>query len=209
MEKQSLYNEVDSLTSCAQWHEDYVARWDAAFGAGHENAELEKWLVNNGFFEAPASTKYHGAYPGGLYRHSACVADWLQDITDKMGYEWQRPESPFIVGMFHDLCKIDQYRRGQAQASASFGGHDVAVYGAQAPAYEYNDKQLLAGHGAKSVMLLSQFMTLTEEEILAIRYHMGAYEKDDWTGFDLAIRKYPAVLWTHTADMLASKVDGE
>ena len=44
--------------------------------------------------------------------------------------------------------------------------------------------------------------------MLCIRYHMGAYEKDGWNEFDLAIRKYPNVLWTHTADMYASKVKG-
>lgn len=48
-------------------------------------------------------------------------------------------------------------------------------------------------------------MRLTEEEELCIRYHMGAYETDDWDGFDKAIRKFPNVLFTHTADMYASK----
>lgn len=188
---------TDNLTDWEQWYEDFVIRWDDVFGAEHRNTKLENWLVSHGFFDAPASTKYHGAYPGGLYRHSACMTDWLQDITNRMGYKWQRPESPFIVGMFHDLCKCDQYRE-----VVQLGGQEVQ------PAYEYNDKLLLRGHGEKSVMLLAQFMTLTEEEVLAIRYHMGAYEKDDWAGFDLAIRAYPAVMWTHTADMMASKVDG-
>ena len=55
-------------------------------------------------------------------------------------------------------------------------------------------------------MLLSRWLQLTEEEILCIRYHMGAYETKDWDFFDKAIRKYPNVLWTHTADMYASKV---
>jgi len=50
--------------------------------------------------------------------------------------------------------------------------------------------------------------SLTEEEILCIRYHMGAYNCDDWEGYDKAIRKYPNVLFTHTADMYASKVLG-
>ena len=77
-----------------------------------------------------------------------------------------------------------------------------------APVYEYNTNTLLKGHGAKSVLILSQFMTLTEEEMLCIRYHMGAYEKEEWQEFDMAIKKYPNVLFTHTADMLASKVDG-
>ena len=72
--------------------------------------------------------------------------------------------------------------------------------------FEHSNDYILKGHGDKSIMLLSQFMTLTEEEILCIRYHMGAYNRDDWEGFDKAIRKYPNVLFTHTADMYASKV---
>ena len=99
--------------------------------------------------------------------------------------------------MFHDLCKCDQYVKKSPELDFEH----------EAPVYEYNDKMLLKGHGAKSVMLLSQFITLTEEEMLCIRYHMGAYEKEEWQEFDLAIRKYETVLWTHTADMLASKVD--
>ena len=55
-------------------------------------------------------------------------------------------------------------------------------------------------------MVLSQIHQLTEEEVFCIRYHMGAYEKEEWDYFDKAIRKYPNVLWTHTADMLASKI---
>ena len=55
-------------------------------------------------------------------------------------------------------------------------------------------------------MMLSQFITLTEEEILCIRYHMGPYVTADWDEYDKAIKKYPNVLFTHTADMYASKV---
>jgi hypothetical protein len=55
-------------------------------------------------------------------------------------------------------------------------------------------------------MLLSQFINLTEEELLCIRFHMGAYETGDWSSYDIAIRKFPNVLFTHTADMFASKI---
>lgn len=150
---------------------------------------FENFLMTGGFMTAPASTKYHGAYEGGLLDHSLAVTNRLVDLTTKNGLVWQLPRSPIVVGLFHDICKCDQYVMLDGQ-------------------YQYNDKLLLKGHGDKSVMILSQFMSLTEEEVLCIRYHMGAYEKDDWDGFDRAIRKYPNVLWTHTADMLASKVDG-
>ena len=118
--------------------------------------------------------------------HSVAVADTLVDFTKKLGLQWQKERSPYIVGMFHDLCKVDQYTQTEN-------------------GYEHDEDALLKGHGEKSIMLLSQFMTLTEEEIMCIRYHMGAYETENWKQFDLAIKKYPNVLFTHTADMYASK----
>lgn len=169
------------------------------------NDALMDYLKTGGFFIAPASTKYHGAFPGGLYEHSRCVFLRLKEMTEKMDLQWQRPESPFIVGMFHDLCKCDQYRITQDVQDLMNKYKDTGVN--INPVYEYNPNTLLKGHGTKSVMILSQFINLTGEEMLCIRYHMGAYETDDWDGFDLAIKKYPNVLITHTADMFASKVD--
>lgn len=168
--------------------------------------EFLKWLFNSGFLTAPASTKYHGAYEGGLFDHSYTVCGRLQQLTKDNNLKWQRPESPFIVGMFHDLCKCDQYIPIiESEYAQKDKNRLVAVDVIKG--YEYNTKTVLKGHGSKSVMILSQLMTLTEEEMLCIRYHMGAYEKEEWTEFDMAIRKYPNVLWTHMADMLASKVD--
>jgi len=163
-------------------------------------------FLDNGFFDAPASTKYHGAYEGGLYDHSKQVFLRLKDLTEKNGLEWQRPESPFIIGMFHDLCKCDQYIPVYLNEYESDGNGKLVV-SPKIERYEYNTNTILKGHGAKSVMLLSQFITLTEEEMLCIRYHMGPYEKEEWAEFDQAIRKYQNVYWTHAADMLASKVD--
>lgn len=165
--------------------------WDAVKRKDSPKLPLG-WLAEIGFFEAPASSKYHGDYPGGLYEHSCHVYKNLKTLTHSMGIRWQRPESPFIVGMFHDICKCDQYNLVEDKD----GYH-----------YEHADNLLLTGHGSKSVMLLSTVMQLTEEEMLCIRYHMGAYEKDDWAGYDAAIRKYSTVLYTHVADQLASKVD--
>lgn len=159
--------------------------------AGLISKKFYDWLIDNGFKKAPASTGYHGAFEGGLYEHSCNVTSELIHLTDHLDLKWQHEESPWIVGMFHDLCKIDAYEKATDCEGTS---------------WQHNGNVLLKGHGNKSVMLLSQFMTLTEEEMLCIRYHMGAYENDDWRQFDLVIKKYPNVLFTHTADMLASKL---
>jgi len=184
----------------------------ACEGAGlTRNEELERWLYENGFFNAPASTKYHGAYPGGLFDHSYSVCGRLEQLTKDNHLEWQRPQSPFIVGMYHDLCKCDQYIAITSSEYVS-DGKGMLEPKPKILKYEYNPNTLLKGHGTKTLMILSQFINLTEEEMLCIRYHMGAYgneqeQKDEWAGFDKAIHKYPNVLWAHMADMLASKVD--
>lgn len=165
--------------------------------------DMLDWLVGNGFFKAPASTKYHGNYEGGLFDHSCAVMKALVDLTEKNGLEWRNPSSPYIIGMFHDLCKIDQYRHpitGRAMDGQPIYDHAE---------WEYNTETLLKGHGDKSVMLLSQHMKLTEEEVLCIRYHMGAFtDKEEWRDYTRAVHRYPNVLWTHHADMIASHVHG-
>lgn len=165
--------------------------------------DMLDWLVSKGFFTAPASTKYHGAHEGGLFQHSAAVMKSLVGLTESCHLEWQNERSPYIVGMFHDLCKIDQYRN--TSYGLTLDGQPLH----NPCEWEYNSHTLLKGHGEKSVMLLSQFYTLTEEEILCIRYHMGAFTpKEEWNDYTGAIHAYPNVLWTHQADMLASHVAG-
>lgn len=161
------------------------------------------WLVNMGFFIKPASISFHGQQSGDLFRHSFAVADVLIDMTEKFDVEWERPQSPFIVGMFHDVCKMDDYMDENASDIVMMGtGSPVS----KNPKWVKNPEKLLKGHDDKSVMMLSQWINLTEEEMLCIRYHMGAYQTDEWKEWDRAIRKYETVLWTHTADMYASKV---
>lgn len=152
-----------------------------------------KDLEDLGFFEAPASTKYHGAYSGGLFDHSIEVADSLIELTNKLGLKWERPESPIIVGLYHDLCKCDNY-----------------FFNIETGKYEYNNETLLPGHGEKSLIKILRYIQLTDEEIACIRWHMGAYETDTKLRnyYGRAIETYPNVLYTHTADMIASKIKG-
>lgn len=157
---------------------------------------VKNFLNTYGFWQAPASTKYHGNYPGGLAEHSLAVAKNLMMLTDKLGLKWQNADSPFIVGLLHDVCKMDQYKRVWDSESQFH--------------YEYCNDSIYSHHGEKSICLLASFITLNQEEIACIRWHMGAYETDtnEWKYYGNAIAKYPNVLWTHTADMMASHIDG-
>lgn len=186
---------------------DRIERFDGLLGLDDiKGTNLRQWLIDNGFFNAPASTKYHGAYEGGLFDHSIEVTEALVQFTHDNWLKWDNPRSPFVVGIFHDLCKIDKYEKVIDVEGIQMMGTDE-VKGEESH-FEYNDYTLIPGHGEKSVMLLAQHMQLTEEEILCIRYHMGSYETKEWDFYDRAIKKYPNVLWTHHADMYASKVKG-
>lgn len=161
-----------------------------------EAAVVLKFLNDHGFWDAPASTKYHGNYPGGLAEHSLAVAKNLMLLTEKLGLKWKRPMSPFVIGLLHDVCKMDQY--------------ELLSAGAEGYQYRYRTDSIYSHHGEKSICMLASCITLTEEEIACIRWHMGAYETDtnEWKYYGNAIKKFPNVLWTHTADMMASHIDG-
>lgn len=142
-----------------------------------------------GFFSAPGSTKYHDNYPGGLFEHSNRVAETLVKLTELLSLKWDDPASPYIIGIFHDLCKTDSYiRKGDGT-------------------FKYDDGQTLTGHGDKSVILTQKLgIDLTFEEIHCIRWHMGAYEgESNWNALGKAIEEYPNVLYTHMADMVDSR----
>lgn len=171
--------------------------------------DMMGYLMAYGFFTAPASTKYHGNYEGGLLEHSYMVTKYLLTLTQDNHLIWRKARSPFIVGMFHDLCKIDQYKLVCTEPDFELHAVDGKFKASFSTRYEYNPDTLLKGHGDKSIMLLSQFYTLTDEEIMCIRYHMGAFtDKSEWNDYTRAVRNYPNVLWTHQADMLASHVAG-
>lgn len=140
------------------------------------------------FCVAPASSKYHGNYEGGLLDHSLNVACVLDAMTRDMQLEWQNDRSPILVGMYHDICKFDNYIIT-----------DSEILKAEA---------INLGHGDRSVELLKKIIPdLTEEEEFCIRWHMGAFDdKVNWKFYGEAVEKYPNVLFTHTADMIASRI---
>ena len=122
------------------------------------------------FFTAPASTRYHGSYEGGLVEHSVnvyhCLKDYLlrdraRDIYS-MIYD---DEAVAIVALLHDLCKINCYKHGNRNVKDENGIWQTVA------TYEYEDS-LPYGHGEKSVYIVTGFMRLSREESFSIRYHM-------------------------------------
>ena len=108
-------------------------------------------------------------------------------------------ETIAIVALFHDLCKIGYYKVSSRNVKNEATGKWEKV-----PYYEVEDK-LPYGHGEKSVYLLSEFIKLTVQEAMAIRWHMGAYVgQQDWQTLGKAYDEFPLAMFLHFADMKAT-----
>ena len=153
----------------------FLKIFDGNIGDRDGKEELREWLLSDNcdFFIAPASTKYHGNYDGGLCEHSIDVYEmavrleslYKEDIR-KQYLVLNRPydrdqfmESLTIAALFHDLCKTNFYK------SKINGRNRVFAVDEQLP---------FGGHGGKSVFVLSKYLKdIKDEEAIAINCHMG------------------------------------
>ncbi len=154
------------------------------------------------FFTAPASTRFHGAYEGGLCEHSInvyeCLKDYMERPRVKETYGLDvSPESIAIVALLHDVCKIKCYKKGKRNVKDETGKW-ISV-----DTYEYDDT-LPYGHGEKSVYMISPYMQLAREEAFAIRYHMGFSGGEDVRNVGKAFEMFPLAFALSTADMEAT-----
>ena len=162
--------------------------------------EVIQFLEKSDFFQAPASTKYHGCYEGGLLEHSMKVYEIFKKKVEQAEVEIATPpESIIIMALLHDVCKANyykvDYRNVKNQATGEWE---------KAPYYTVDDT-IPYGHGEKSVMMLTEYMKLTNEEKYAIRWHMGFTEpKENYQSLGLAYHKYPIALLLNEADLEAT-----
>lgn len=196
---------------------------------GVEN--LITYIRASDFYTAPASTKYHGAFMGGLLHHSLEVYRCLVRKTSISNYNIWRDvlkeelkdkegnDSIIICGLLHDLCKTHFYTtelKNQknydpsvvAAADRRQVKHDTNgdFIWETVPVYAVDDK-VPYGHGEKSVMMIEKYINLTPMERYAIRWHMGFSEpKEHYNVLSAAIEKYPFILAVYEADMEAAYV---
>lgn len=158
------------------------------------------WLETTDFFTAPASTKYHNAFDGGLLDHSLNVYKNLLNEVKTIKNVKYSDDTLIIVALLHDICKADFYETSMRNVKKN----DKWI---QEPYYTINDSFPI-GHGEKSVIILQQWFQLTSDEIMAIRWHMGAYEsKDNYSYLSAAFTKCPLALLLNIADMKATYID--
>lgn len=180
---------------------------------GIENIEdIITYLDELKFFEAPASARNHFSFPGGLALHSLNVYDTAMRLRESIiamrpdTADLLAPESIAVTALLHDICKADIYRRTRRKQKNEIGvWEDVE-------GYEVDYSALPVGHGEKSVMMLLRAgLDLEDDEILAIRWHMGPWDLPTQSiemdkSYRLAQKKSPLVPLIHTADTLAAQI---
>lgn len=180
---------------------------------GRENIDyVIEDLEDLGFFEAPASSKNHFNFEGGLVEHSLNVykiAIMLKEQMIKL-----RPDivnripddSIAIAALLHDVCKADIYKKVVKKVK-----NEIGVWEPQ-ESYNIDYSNFPLGHGEKSVIiLLRSGLDLSDDEIIAIRWHMGGWDLPFQSSEMIASNKKakdvcPLLTLIHTADTLAAGI---
>lgn len=169
-------------------------------------------LERLGFFSAPASAGHHMNVEGGLVQHSlntckAAFAIWegMKALEPSLDTEVKK-ESIIISALLHDVCKADIYKRSVKKRKNKLGQWE------DCEGYKVSYKDFPMDHGEKSlVVILLSGLELYDDEMLAIRWHMGAWglnqnSFEDVRNYDTAQKEYPLVAIIHAADVMAANV---
>lgn len=183
MQKECLYEDMEP-------QEKFFSLWNDSGISERQGAdELLKWLEEKNFFDLPASIHHHLNRYRGLCEHSVNVAENAMELCRmNHAFEGCDEKAVLVAALLHDICKVNKYRDTQ-------------------DGYVYEDLGLL-GHGEESVIFAQKFVKLTTKEIMAIRWHMGAYSGEkDWNTLGKVFDRYPEAMCLHFADMIATHHD--
>lgn len=171
-------------------------------------SDLLNYLDKSDFYIAPASTRYHGAYEGGLLEHSMNVYDSLEALYAFTLEKYPgTPEiaqgSRILAALLHDLCKCNTYKAGTRNVKNEETGQweKVATY--------FKEPVFPMGHAGKSIFIIQQFIQLTPQEAQAIFWHMGAFDHSPYNTPNEMTQAYNNNLLAfllHQADMMSTYV---
>ena len=140
-----------------------IKRRDEVFAYDRFLRTETAWLT------APASTRFHLACENGLLKHSINVARILLKLRDILAPElsW---ESCIIVGLFHDTGKAGVPGKPYYLTNPSeWHRRNRGIY------YIVNPELIHIDIPSRSLYIASRYISLSEEEAQAIRYHDGQY----------------------------------
>ena len=166
--------------------------------------KLLEYLKATDFFTAPASTRYHGNYDGGLCAHSINTYERFVELVEEYSETKYSSEVIAICGLLHDICKVQFYKKGFRNVKDEDTGKWI-----KKEIYEISEN-FPCGHSEKSVILLQAFIKLETDVILSIRAHMGSFDSDARAGGYLIsniFEKCKLAVLLHEADLLATYIN--
>ena len=178
----------------------------------HDGIEnVIQFIRNTDFYEAPSSATYHSNYECGLLDHTLLVyilAMKYRDIVVEMKPELADniPEhSIALCALLHDICKTNfykktvKYKKNDKNQWETYNGYVI-------------EDTFPIGHGEKSVIMLQNIgLKLSIEEMLTIRYHMGAWDgamltNDLKYAYNKALEDCPMINVLQSADNTSSLI---
>jgi hypothetical protein len=170
-------------------------------------AKMLEYLASTDFFDAPASTRFHGNFAGGLVEHCVKVFHRFYKLAEmEFGKKWVEDsanlETLTVIALLHDVCKTNCYKT--EMRNVKVGNEWV-----KQPYYSYDDP-LPYGHGEKSVYMICGYLKLSREEAMSINWHMGQFDSRCQSfpnPLQAAFTQYPIALLFHMADMMTSYLD--
>ena len=190
--------------------------------------KLLDWLNNESdFFVAPASTKYHSNYPGGLCVHSITVYKILRELVESYLPTKVRVEkTPYgenevtdlaysddtikIVGLFHDLSKAnyyEEYYRNVNTGVKDDKGRDIWQKVKEYKTKDPENRFIIGNHEETAEYMTSVFFNLTPEESMSIMHHHAGMGYDcTQTDISLIFNRAPLATLLHIADMIATYI---
>lgn len=178
--------------------------------------DLIEYLNSSDFFTAPASTRFHSSFKGGLCLHSLNVYDNMKKLQAAYPqFAGLTEDSIRIVALCHDFAKIGYYIETVKNVkvySASGSKHDsMSNYDWQSvPGYTVDDdKRFLYGnHETTSEYLTRCFIPLSVQESIAILHHHAGMSKDcAQDNITEIFNRNPLAFLLHMADMMATYVN--
>ncbi len=168
----------------------------------HRNGltDLMAWLEQTDFYSAPASTRYHGAFEGGLVLHSLNVYSRLKKLCSFFGCD-ASDESIAIISLFHDLCKVGFYKTEMRWRK------DANNQWEQYATWKHDEDFAYGGHGSKSVYLVQSFIRLEPDEAAAINCHMGQFDATTYSNPSEVYGRNLLAWLLHVADEAATYID--
>lgn len=175
-------------------------------------------LESSDFFRAPASTKYHNAFKGGLVDHSLNVYHNLKNLVEmKELQEYITEESIIICGLLHDISKMNFYEPSARNKKVyhenglkydELGRFDwVSEF-----CYKVKDAKerfIYGNHEETSEFMIKTYIPLSVDESVAILNHHGGmgYDSIPIQTISDKYNRYCLSSLLHMADFLATYID--